>query len=65
MLIFRNYVNERISDENMSPQRLAYILEREAGTHILRFHSSEQDFGYVFWVRECVVTGFMRYRVHE
>ncbi|MFB0909060.1 MAG: arginyl-tRNA--protein-N-Asp/Glu arginylyltransferase [Spirosomataceae bacterium] len=44
------YINERIGDENMSPQRLAYILEREVGTHILRFHNSEQDFGYVLGI---------------
>jgi arginine-tRNA-protein transferase len=44
------YINERIGDENMSSERLSYILEREAGTHILRFYNSEQDFGYVLGI---------------
>lgn len=44
------YINERIGDENMSSERLAYILEREVGTHILRFYNKEQDFGYVLGI---------------
>ncbi|MDP5139610.1 MAG: GNAT family N-acetyltransferase, partial [Spirosomaceae bacterium] len=44
------YINERIGEDNMSTERLKYILEREAGTHILRFHNAEQDFGYVLGV---------------
>lgn len=44
------YINERIGDENMSTERLTYILERQVATHIIRFYNSEQDFGYVLGI---------------
>ncbi len=44
------YISERIGDENMSLQRLDYILSKQVGTHIFRFFNAEQDFGYVLGV---------------
>ena len=44
------YINERIGDENMSTERLNYILSRNVGTHIFRFFNAEQDFGYIIGV---------------
>lgn len=44
------YINERIGDDNMSTERLDYILSREIGTHIFRFYNIEKELGYVFGV---------------
>lgn len=44
------YISERIGDDNMSTERLNYILSKDTGTHIFRFFNAEQDFGYVLGV---------------
>ncbi len=41
------YINERIGDENMSAERLDYILSRPLATHLLKFSNKNQVMGYV------------------
>jgi leucyl-tRNA---protein transferase len=42
-----NYINERIGEENMSMERLEYILSREIATHLFQFSSEGKVLGYV------------------
>lgn len=42
-----NYINERIGEDNMSIERWNYILDRQTGTHLVRFSTDEKVVGYV------------------
>lgn len=54
----QSYAEERFAGGSMSAERLAYVLNRELVTHIFRFASSEQTFGYVLAV---VGNGMLHY----
>ncbi len=44
------YAEERFAGGSMSAERLAYVLDRELITHVFRFSSVEQTYGYVLAV---------------
>ena len=41
------YIQERIGEENMNMERLAYILKSTIGTHILKFSNENGTLGYI------------------
>lgn len=43
-----NYATERFSGNAMTKERLAYVLSRETGSHVLTFYSGAKIYGYVF-----------------
>ena len=54
----QSYAEERFAGGSMSAERLAYVLDRELVTHVFRFASPEQTYGYVLAV---VADGMLHY----
>lgn len=54
----QSYAEERFAGGSMSAERLAYVLDRALVSHIFRFTSSAQTYGYVLAV---VADGMLHY----
>lgn len=54
----RTYAEERFAGGAMSPERLAYVLDRNLVSHVFRFATTHQTFGYVLAV---VADGMLHY----
>ena len=54
----QDYAEERFAGGSMSAERLAYVLERDLITHIFRFATADQTYGYVLAI---VADGLLHY----